>query len=424
MSSRSSTQSLSIVQLVLSAGAVALLVSMFFAAARFGFSRLLTRYALVTNSIPAANQAVSLTPSDADARRARASLLANAKLFTEATRDLQIATNVRQGDDYLWLELGLNRDELGDTQGAYKALDQAVQHAPFYAHTLWQRGNILLRLGRFDAAFDDLSRAAESNRAFLPNVIDLAWSLSHEDPNETAQLAKIDTDYERVFFTRFLASKGKGPETLVQFRLNPTAFSPEQKKDVIRQLMTTNAYRDAFEIWKTDAAITNERFPMIYDGGFEGSLAFNEVGFGWYVKREQSPAALSLDTAQHQSGDKSLRVTFNGDSDPGLPIISQTILIRPQTHYRITFAVKTSDIVSGGLPYLNLKDAATGMVFAKSPAFPQRTADWQLVSFEATTAAGTEAVVLSLQRNSCSGGPCPIFGSVWLDSFSIEQLAQ
>ena len=44
-------------------------------AARIGFSRLLTRYALATNSLPAADQAVQLTPGDADAQRARALVL-------------------------------------------------------------------------------------------------------------------------------------------------------------------------------------------------------------------------------------------------------------------------------------------------------------------------------------------------------------
>ena len=37
------------------------------AAARFGFARLLGKYAVVSNSIPAADQAVSLAPADAAA---------------------------------------------------------------------------------------------------------------------------------------------------------------------------------------------------------------------------------------------------------------------------------------------------------------------------------------------------------------------
>jgi hypothetical protein len=414
--------SLSPLQLILSVSTIALLVVLIVMSARFGYSRILSRYALATNSIIAANEAVRLTPSDPDARRVRAATLNRARLFQEAERELVVATKLRRSDDYLWLELGSVRDELGDSQGAFIAFDQAVKWAPFYAHTLWERGNILLRAGRYDEAFGDLCRAADANRTFLPNLLDLAWSLSREDANATSQWAKIDSDYERVFFTRFLANKGRGAETLAMFRAAAGAFTPEQKKDLIRQLIARGVYREAFEIWKTDVGLNSDRFPLIYDGGFESALAIEAVGFGWYVSRSQSTANLSIDVNQHHSGGKSLRAGFSGGSDPGLPIISQTILVKPQTHYRVSFAVKTADVVTGGLPYIELKDATTGFAFAKSDPFPEGTVDWRGFGFEWQAPASSEGVVLTLRRTSCGSGPCPIFGTIWLDSFSIEEI--
>jgi hypothetical protein len=414
--------SLSPLQLILSVSTIALLVVLIVMSARFGYSRILSRYALATNSIIAANEAVRLTPSDPDARRVRAATLNRARLFQEAERELVVATKLRRSDDYLWLELGSVRDELGDSQGAFIAFDQAVKWAPFYAHTLWERGNILLRAGRYDEAFGDLCRAADANRTFLPNLLDLAWSLSREDANATSQWAKIDSDYERVFFTRFLANKGRGAETLAMFRAAAGAFTPEQKKDLIRQLIARGVYREAFEIWKTDVGLNSDRFPLIYDGGFESALAIEAVGFGWYVSRSQSTANLSIDVNQHHSGGKSLRAGFSGGSDPGLPIISQTILVKPQTHYRVSFAVRTADVVTGGLPYIELKDATTGFAFAKSDPFPEGTVDWRGFSFEWQAPASSEGVVLTLRRTSCGSGPCPIFGTIWLDSFSIEEI--
>ena len=204
------------------------------------------------------------------------------------------------------------------------------------------------------------------------------------------------------------------------FRATPGAFSPEQKKDLIRELLARGIYREAFEIWKTDVGLNSNHFPQIYDGGFESALALEAVGFGWYVSRTQSVATLSIDVNQHHSGEKSLRAAFNGESDPGLPIISQTILVKPQTHYRISFAVKTADVVTGGPPYFELKDASTGFAFAKSDSFSQGTADWRGFSFEWEAPASSEAVVLTLRRTSCGSGPCPMFGTIWLDSFSIE----
>ena len=76
----------------------------------------------------------------------------------------------------MWIELGNTREELGDNEGALAALDRAVRSAPYYAHPHWQRGNLLLRLGRYDEAFADLRQAAASNRKYFPNLMELAWA--------------------------------------------------------------------------------------------------------------------------------------------------------------------------------------------------------------------------------------------------------
>ena len=64
--------------------AIALCLFLIQASARFGFSRLLAKYALVTNSIPAADEAVQLTPSDPEVHSTRA---ANDCRSRDVTRD-------------------------------------------------------------------------------------------------------------------------------------------------------------------------------------------------------------------------------------------------------------------------------------------------------------------------------------------------
>src|SRR5689334_480551 len=114
------------------------------ASASFGFSRLLTRYAIATNSAPVADEAIQLSPADPEAHRARATILNRLQMPGEAVKSLETAATLRYRDDYLWIELGNTKEELGNTQGALAAMDQAVHWAPYYAHTHWQRGNLLL----------------------------------------------------------------------------------------------------------------------------------------------------------------------------------------------------------------------------------------------------------------------------------------
>src|ERR1043165_6345912 len=141
------------------------------ASAGFVFSRMLARFAVIENSIAAADQAVQLTPSDAEVHRARSTILNRLQQPAEAAKSLATAASLRYRDDYLWIELGNTLEELRDTDGALAALDQAVHWAPHYAHTHWQRGNLLLRMRRPADAFTELRLAASANPAYTPNLI-------------------------------------------------------------------------------------------------------------------------------------------------------------------------------------------------------------------------------------------------------------
>jgi len=398
---------------------LALCVLLIFTSAKFGFARLLARYATVTKSIPAAAEAVRLSPSDADAHRALAVTFQNVQMYREAERELALAASLRPKDDYVWLDLGTARDQLDDPEKALNAFDQAVARAPFYAHTHWQRGNVRLRLGRYDEAFADLREAAKSNRAFLPMVIDLAWSISRGDLNDTLQLAGVDATYEKVALTRFLAQRGVGKATLDLYLQQVNDFSEDQHREIVSALMSHHRYPEAYTIWKSDHSASATE---INDGGFEAPISFGDIGFSWIVSRESAKIEVSQDTTEKDSGLKSLRVAYNGDSRTNLPSLAQTIIVTPQQQYRINVAVKAKQIVSGGLPILTINDARTGSVVLRTPPLPQDTGEWQKFSYEITIPADCDAIVLGLIRNECATAPCPIFGVLWLDSFSIEEL--
>jgi len=410
------------VRLVIAGVAILCCCFLILNSAKTGYAKLLARYAVVTTSLPAANEAARLSPSDPEVQRNLAAVLSNLKLFSDAKNAQELATSLRPKDDYLWLELGLLKDELEDSEGALAAFTQAVRFAPYYGHTHWQRGNLLLRMGRYQEALADLRQAANSNRDYLPNLIDLAWTLSRRDPKMTVQLVEINDDRARIAFARFLARHGKAAEALEQYRLAAASVSEENQRDLMRQLIAARAFREAFEIWTRSVGVSSDGVPVVYDGGFEGPLSLDEVGFGWRVPRESEGISMSLDATQQQTGAKSLRLQFDGNSTPGRLLLSQTIVVKAQQRYRVSFAVRTKDIVTGGLPMITSSDATSGQLLGKSANFPQATSEWHVLSFEFTTLPKTDAVILSLQRNNCSSAPCPIFGFVWLDSFSIEEV--
>jgi len=389
-------------------------------AARFGYARLLGKYAVAENSIAAAEIAVALAPADAEVHRARARVMNRLQIPSEAQKSFEVASRLRYRDDYLWLELGTTRDEQGDTRGALAAFDQAVRWAPYYGHTLWQRGNLKLRMGRYDEAFADLRAAAASKSSLLPSFIDLAWGLSRGNAKTAEQLIQIDNDHERLAFVRILAQKGKGSECVEQIRLLRTPLSEQNRQEIVQQLIAARAFRTAFELWRTDRPIAQ---PVILDGGFEElpRNPFVDQGFGWFIFAKTEPA-VQEDESEKLSGKKSLRLRFNGDWKGPNETISQRIVVEPEKRYRISFGVKTKDVVTGGPPAFAVRDAVTNERLGQSAAFPTPSSDWQTMSFEFSTTAATQAVVLEFMRVAGECNPCPIFGELWLDDLVIEDV--
>ena len=383
------------------------------ASARFGFARLLTRSALLSNSIASADEAIQLSPSDPEAHRARAAILNRLQMPGEAVKSLETAATLRYRDDYLWIELGNIKEELGNTAGALAAMDQAVRWAPHYAHTHWQRGNLLLRMGQPVDGFAALRKAAAANKTYSPNLIDLAWGISGGDVKATEDLLGITDDTERLAYIRFLAGKGEGNEVLHQLSLLSRPLLPENTKQIVRLLLAAKAFRDASELWGGSNS-------SILNASFEDPFVLNDAGFDWIVP-QQSRNRLAIDVSEKLEGTSSLRISLDGDWTPGTPLLSQTIIVQPQTTYRLLFSVKTKELITGGPPVMIVSDATNNQLLGKSENLPTATSPWTQLSVDFTTLPASQAAVIRLQRNNCEPSPCPIFGTLWLDQFRIEQ---
>ena len=387
--------------------------------AQAGLSRLLGKYAILNDSREAADTSVTLATKDPEAHRVRAAVLYRLKQVPEAAKELEQAIALRPRDDYLWLELAMIRDELDEAAVAEIAFNESVRLAPFYAFPRWQRGNFFLRQRRFEEAFADMRQAAASNPAFIPNLIDLAWAISGGDVKAVERLAQMDDGEMRAAFAGFLAKKGKAREAVEQLALARNV-SEQTRNQIVRDLISAKAFTEGYRVWTKP---NDFEMGTVYDGGFEGTLGFDEFGFGWRLSKSIQGVKLSGDSNQPQNGARSLLIEFNGDSNPDSSIVSQLIVIAPSRRYQINFSARTRDLVSGGLPVVVVSDADSSKRLGESPAVRPDMTEWRTLSFEFQTDSASKAVMLSVQRQGCTTGPCPIFGSVWLDSFSIQQVS-
>jgi tetratricopeptide (TPR) repeat protein len=404
---------------------------------RAGLSRLLTEYAVRSslsptetqvNAVATADQAVLLAPTDPAAHRARAIALAEAGRVEEATVAYERAIALRPNHYMLWLELGRARDQLDDQQRALEAFNEAARLAPHYAQPHWQLGNVLFRMGRRDEAFAELRRAAMSDVTMLPAAIDLAWAAYAGDTRAIEQVFQPQTNAWRLAMARFFAKHGKPAEALEQFRAAGQTQDYERRAFLL-DLLTARQYAEAYEVWSSGLETKNggrrSGIGQITDGSFESGLKFDDPGFGWQLARGAQALRFSLDTAEPKEGAHSIRIDFNGEYNPALAVMSQLVLVERGSRYRLHFASRSQEMVTGGLPVITVSDASSsgnGRSLAESIPLPPGSNDWQDQALEFTTGDETNAVILSVVRQSCGSGPCPIFGRIWLDQFSLGKV--
>jgi len=382
-----------------------------------GVNRILIRYALIARDLDAARDASRIAPNDAQAHNAAATLANLAGSKAEVLASLENGVALRPADYTLWLALGLERDEIRDQTGALKALDESVRLAPFYAAPRWQRGNVLLRAGRVDEAFVDLNWAAASDPELGARIVDLAWSISSRDPYQTERLVEMRTPQMRLAFARVLLREKMFIDAVRQFEI--TGYHNDAiNQEMILGLLSQGAYWEAREVWQVSQHSQN--LPPIYDGGFETALSLNEKAFGWRIPSELKGAQVRLDAVDRQSGEQSLLIEFSGE--PPASFLSQLVVVEPNSSYRLNFAVRAANIVSGGPPVMTVHDAGNQALLGQSERLQTAAGGWRLMSFEFKTGPNTRAVMIGLGREACATAPCPIFGSLSLDSFSLERV--
>jgi len=386
-------------------------------------SDLLLQYARTVGNLQAADQSLSFSPQNAESHLVRGQILKGSGDVGDSIVEFQRAVALRPRDYYVWLELGLACDENEDASGALVAFGEAVRLAPHYAEPHWQRGNFLLRVGNYNEAFSDLRFAAVSNPALLPNLIDLAWGFASGDPELAVRLAQLTSD-ERAAFALFLARRGRGKEAYEQFAQAGNR-SDALRDQLVKQLIAIDSIPEAFKIWQgTNTTVTNNG-TTIFDGGFEAPLKLAEAGFNWQFPSSMNGVNLSQDTDRPHSGSKSLRIEFAGGPSAESTLVSQLLVVHPSHMYRVSFAARTRDLVSGGLPLLVVNDASgVHKRLAESPTLPGGTNPWRNFAFEFTAAPRSNGAILALQREKCAMSPCPIFGYLWLDSLSIELISE
>lgn len=393
---------------------------------RAGLSRYLISDKKDEKLLPAINGALWLTPSDPEVSYARAMVRWRSGDFLAAAKDYEQVSALRPHDYVAWLDLGSARDELGDSAGAIEAYQKATRLAPFYAEPYWELGYAQLQIGHEDEAFAHLRRAVASEPAWSDDLSDLAIEHYGDDPAMILRAVRPESAEHQLKLAQIFIEQGYASEALDLFKA-ANQPSVEARQNFLSSLLDAELFREAYDVWsqarRADSRSINDYAGAnITDDSFEGQIDLSEVGFGWQAPGKLVDVDISQERNGSHSGAKCLHLNFHGKSQTIKPLISQLVLLEPERKYRLSFAARTQELIAGALPEVVVLSESDADVLNQTITLPPGTSAWNTFHLEFSAPKGTSAAYIILRRRSCGAASCPIFGHLWLDSFTLQRL--
>jgi hypothetical protein len=156
---------------------------------------------------------------------------------------------------------------------------------------------------------------------------------------------------------------------------------------------------------------------LVWDGGFESNIA--KGGFTWYYPSFIGGVQVTLDTKEKHSGNRSLRLTFNGLRNVDFNDACQYVAVQPSTSYRFSAWVRARDIstdqgVRFGLH--SLSESVNSIAWTEDV---KGTQPWTEVELPWTSGNGVRELLLCVTRQPSAKFDSKIRGSAWIDDVAL-----
>lgn len=350
----------------------------------------------------------------------------SAENLTAAVHEYELAVQASPYDYRYWMELGRAFEAAGDPDRGEKALRRAVELAPAYSHPRWHYGNLLLRQGKTDEAFAQLSRAAEADEVMQAPIFGLASQVFGGDVEQIIKV--LPAPSVRLQFAISLINTDKFEEAARVLRTITPAdrkAQPALTDRVLQSLLEHKQFHAALALLREiePAGAQLPAAEQFWNGGFEKPVPLLDTKpFRWVINNHPQ-AQIAIDPRGRSQG--SLRIIFRASSKLESIPVSQTIIVEPDTQYRIQFYQRSEALTTASTPSVVVSDSVDNTQLVSSAPMPTGTNDWQLVTLDFKTKPKHEGISLGLVRPACEGNQpiCPIFGTIWYDDFNLQRVS-
>jgi Carbohydrate binding domain len=333
-----------------------------------------------------------------------------------------------------WLDLGTAYESEGDIPAARNAFVHAKQVYPLSPEASWRYGNFLLRRGsnELDAAFAQIRHAVEAD----PKRAAAAFTLCMRfEPADKPIGDRVNSVLNRVLpnsqaaylgVISALAEQEKTDQALAVWSRLAGLHPQLQLSDsypLLELLLHKRQMADAQRVWAQALLFSGVTRPpdtpasLVWDGGFESNAVGG--GFTWRYSSFMDGVVITLDAKEKHSGNRSLRLTFNGLRNVNFNEVCQYVLVQPSTSYRfsawiLTRSLSTDQGVRFGLH--SIGDASNSVVWTGDV---KGTQPWTRVELPWTSGSDVRELQLCVSRLPGTKFDNKIRGSAWIDDVAL-----
>lgn len=341
---------------------------------------------------------------------------------------IALSLNPRSAD--LWSDLGAVYEAEGNISAARDAFVHAKKDYPLSAEVSWQYGNFLLRQGETDAAFVEMRHAAEVEPKRGAEALSRALSA---EPNIDFVLERVLPPLSEAYTTAIFDQVSGGHTTnAVKIWNKLAALHPKLPLEtytyyLVGALLREKQVAEAQRTWRQAAdfaGLGNLQGPqgsLLWDGGFESGVFGS--GFAWALPGGAQGVQFSFDTQEKHSGNRSLRLLFNGRYNVGLNGPCAEVPVQPSTAYHFSAWVRTQSITTEQGVRFQLRSVGTQDASAVVTKDVRGTQPWTRIEVPWSSGKIVQEMQICVTRLPSQEADDKIQGMAWIDDAALVPAA-
>jgi hypothetical protein len=335
------------------------------------------------------------------------------------------ALSLNPASSETWLDLATAYESEANLTAARDAFLRAKKAYLLSAEVSWRYGNFLLRQGELEPAFAEMrlavtadpNRAAEAFSRALRSGSSLETVLDRVLPLMSETFLDVIWDQTKDRHT------GNGLSVWDRLASLHPHISLYDSFFLVDALMTDRHIAEASRVWDQAvlfAGLADLQSPpgsVLWDGGFESSITGG--GFSWLFSEGFRGVQIGIDSQVKHSGNRSLRLIFDGKSNVNFTGICHYVPVQSSTAYRFSVWIRTRALTTAqGIRFqlhsLGTQDNSTAVTSEVHGSAP-----WTRIELPWSSGKDVQELQVCLVRFPSEEAENKIQGTAWVDDVAL-----